>query len=80
MSEHDVSAGDALRVIQEVSPESVGLVADLIEHNHGSTVWALEQAYEGEKAAHERTRQELAAAYERLDRIERRIRWLFGHE
>lgn len=80
MDENEVTASEALTLIAETEGgrEALKLVGDLMEHNTRSTIWAFEQAYEGEKISHEHTRERLREAHEQLDRIQRRLAWLAG--
>ena len=71
--------GDALAAIAEEDVGALKLVGDLMERNARDIAWAMEQAYEGEKAAHARTQAKLDAALDRLDLMEQRLAWLFGH-
>ena len=77
-SSEEPTQGDALAAIAEMEPGALKLVGDLMAHNARSNEWLMEQLYEGEKAAHERTKEKLREANERLDVIEERHDWLLG--
>lgn len=76
--EPEVTQGDALAVIAAESPESLKLLGDLMAWNARDSAWALEQAYEGEKRDHERTKERLERANRQLDFMQYRMEWLMG--
>jgi len=75
-----VTAGDALAAIAEVEPGALKLVGDIMEFNARSLQHSFEQLYEGEKRAHERTKERLRLTQERLSLIESRVLWLLGYD
>jgi len=74
----ETTQGDALAAIAAEDVSALKLVGDLMEYNARANAWAMELAYEGEKYAHEQTRQRLAEANRQLDLMHRRVAWLFG--
>lgn len=76
----EVTAGDALAVIAEHEPGALKLVGDIMEYNARANSGLLSSLLEGEQRAHERTRERLREANERLDLIERRHEWLLGYD
>lgn len=71
--------GDALVEIHgEGGDEVLGLVGTLMEQNRRDAENLMSSLYEGEKRAHEETKERLERAYARLDLIEHRHEWLLG--
>jgi hypothetical protein len=74
----EATQGDALAAIASEDVDALKLVGDLMEYNARATAWGFEQAYLGEKDAHEQTKRRLTEANRQLHLIHRRIAWLFG--
>ena len=80
MNEERVTAGDAIVAVAGEDLEAARLLGDLMVYSARSLEGTFEQLYLGEKNAHDNTRQRLAEANRRINLMERRILWLFGHD
>jgi hypothetical protein len=58
---------------KEGGVEALSLVADIMESNAASTQRLMDSLYEGERAAHERTKERLDAAEAQLAAISHRL-------
>lgn len=76
----EVTAGDALAVIAEVEPSALKMVGDIMEWNARATGDLFASLLEGERAAHEETRERLREANRRLAVIETRLLWVLGYD
>jgi hypothetical protein len=64
----------------EGGTESLALVADLMEQSQRQTAGLLDSLYEGERAAHERTKERLRIAEACLAQAQDRLAALFDYE
>lgn len=72
-----IETEQVLRTIgEEGGVEAVALIGALMDKNHRDLEATFESLYLGEKAAHDRTKEQLGEALDRLARIEDRI-WGF---
>lgn len=78
MSAENVRLGDAAAIVAKESPEAATLMVNLMERSAHENQDLLSQLYEGEVAAHERTRERLRAAEARLALIEHRAAFGLG--
>lgn len=75
-----VTQGDAIAAIaaEGASPAELGLIVDLFESNARHLELGFQSLYESEKAAHERTKEQLGEALAQIRKARYRAAWLCG--
>jgi hypothetical protein len=76
----DSTLDDYKAIGQEGGTEALALVANLMAQSAASNDATMNSLYEGERAAHERTKRRLVVAEERLAQAQDRLARLFDYD
>lgn len=71
---------DFARIADLGGSGALALVADLMQRDAAQTASILQSLYEGERAAHEKTKAQLAVAEARMARAQDRLAALFAYD